>query len=847
MASRSARIWRSMADLIDHHAKGVLAGVVVAMIVLAAGFPLLKFETSENSLIGASSPTAQSYDYYQAHFGGETLVTMYSGPVARMFTPANQRQFVALEAALKKSGYVSRVITPLTAIELAKAELGVAPKLFAQAVIAHPHAKALEAKQLGIGAAGLIKAGKPIFSNPAYVNFLLHNPDGSIRNPLVPNFPNDHHAVLVVRLGSGLAIAQLGTAVAAVKAIVAAHPIPGYPTLTTGVPTLLTEINDYLHGGLSSLGGLAVLVMIAVLYLVFRARWRLLSLLVVACAAIVTFGLMGYTGIPLNLITISGLPILVGMGVDFAIQVHSRFEEEAMAPEERVGTPVARVLRHLGPLLGAAMVVAAAGFLALQASAVPLVRQFGAMLDVAIIAIFVVVVFVPLAALVLLQRRWDRRHPKPAEGEPAAPRKKHFGTLSLDEHGDPNGWLDSAARKLAVVARSVAIPVTIVALVFAGLGLALETKVPIETSPEKWVPQHGAAETSLVHLRAGIGTSDELDILVRGPNVTTTAVLTWMERFTAAEVKKYPDVFRNAANLPSLVSSLTKVPTDAASFKTLLPVVPPDIKFSFLSPNHQNAGMVYEITPVSLDRLNVVINQMDAAFAGHGPLAPPPGVTATPTGIAAVGVTLLNDVHSTRNVVTYLSLAIVALLLLLLFRSFVKMILLVTPVVIAIGLSSLIVYLLGVSLSPMTALTGPLVAAVGAEFAILMMGRYLEERALGSSPSESVRRGTARIGRAYLASGLTLIGGFAVLAASPFPLLSDFGIIVTVNTIVVLACALILIPPLLVWADEHHMLGHGAAIGAEAMATDEGEAEAPGPVPAPTGALPGTTPPPAPA
>ena len=40
------------------------------------------------------------------------------------------------------------------------------------------------------------------------------------------------------------------------------------------------------------------------------------------------FGLMGFLSLPLTMVTISGLPILIGLGVDFAIQFHSRFDEE---------------------------------------------------------------------------------------------------------------------------------------------------------------------------------------------------------------------------------------------------------------------------------------------------------------------------------------------------------------------------------------------------------------------------------------------------------------------------------------------------------------------------------------
>jgi hypothetical protein len=57
---------------------------------------------------------------------------------------------------------------------------------------------------------------------------------------------------------------------------------------------------------------------------------------------------------------------------------------------------------------------------------------------------------------------------------------------------------------------------------------------------------------------------------------------------------------------------------------------------------------------------------------------------------------------------------------------------------------------------------------------------------------------------------LTLIGGFAVLAASPFPLLRDFGIINALNALnalVALLSAQRILPPLLMRADRHARIG----------------------------------------
>src|SRR5690606_38686995 len=112
----------------------------------------------------------------------------------------------------------------------------------------------------------------------------------------------------------------------------------------------------------------------------------------------------------------------------------------------------------------------------------------------------------------------------------------------------------------------------------------------------------------------------------------------------------------------------------------------------------------------------------------------------------------------------------------------------------------------GRELSPLTSVTGPLVVAVCTELSVLVLARYVEERRRGRDPVTAVTVGAVRIGRAFVASGLTVVGGFAVLGLSSYPLLRDFGILVALDVVVALVCALTLLPPLLVWADTHAWL-----------------------------------------
>ena len=140
------------------------------------------------------------------------------------------------------------------------------------------------------------------------------------------------------------------------------------------------------------------------------------------------------------------------------------------------------------------------------------------------------------------------------------------------------------------------------------------------------------------------------------------------------------------------------------------------------------------------------------------------------------------------------------------FRSPVRAFLLMFPILLAVGLSATVVKLAGITVSPLTTVGSPLVIAICGEFASLILFRHLEERARGADPQEASDVAAARTGRAFFASSLTTVGGFAVLWFSPLPLLRDFGAIVAITIAIALLSAITVLPPLLVWADDHGLL-----------------------------------------
>jgi predicted RND superfamily exporter protein len=156
-----------------------------------------------------------------------------------------------------------------------------------------------------------------------------------------------------------------------------------------------------------------------------------------------------------------------------------------------------------------------------------------------------------------------------------------------------------------------------------------------------------------------------------------------------------------------------------------------------------------------------------------------------------------------RMEMTLIGIALVFAGLLLLFKlSIVRAAEAILPILLIIGWSSGIMYLLGIKYTPLTATMSALIIGIGVEFTVLLMMRYQEERRKGEAPVEAMSTAMTKIGRAVIASGLTVIGGFgALLIARDFIILRDFGVVTMINVAFALCSTLVVLPPLIVWGD----------------------------------------------
>lgn len=805
----------------------VLISFVVVTAILALGATNLEFATGQDSYLDDDDQIAIDNEALQSQFGGETIILLFQATgdadISDLYAEGNLAELERIETELRAIDEVYSVVAPLTTVRFSESiTSGVAPSgetiepspgtgALLSALEREPdeEAKAVRQADVTTTLARLGAVGERDLSNPAWVEFLLFGnqnvelvdgvpemPTGEdrvVRLSLQSTFPNLQTAVGGVLLEGNADLDTLSSGTQAVLDVAESAQLDGFDVVVTGSPVFLKDINDYLQGGMLTLGAIALAIMAVILLVMFRVRWRFLPLLSTVVGVMWGFALLGYIGIDLSLVTISGLPILIGLGIDFAIQVHNRIEEEAALDKDE--HPISETLANVGPALVAATLSAVVAFMALQLSQVPMIRDFGVMLAVGIVALVFCGIVLPTTVLGV--REYRSRTPSVKES-----RVERIVV-----------WLGGLPPKAAV-------PLVILsALLFVG-GVAMEGRFQIESDPVRWINQDTQTVRDLDTLEEATGFSSTLSVLVSANNVLDEDLTQVLHDFTT-----YAEGLDEVATSSSLTGTMAKIiavpgatelaPTSADAVAAAA-VMPDDIRKVLLSEDGTATQVNLRLAPGSLEDRAELVEVLEADLAERldaldlpedsillenlGPDEPP--VRATPAGLAVVGVGLLDNLSANRAVLTYLGLALSALYLLIRLQSLGRAALTLVPVGLAIGTSSVVIGAFGLTLSPLTTVSGPLVIASCTEFSVLITARYLEERQGGKSPKEASDHAARRTGRAFFTSAATTVGGFAVLIGSALPLLRDFGIIVTMNVTVALLAALVVMPPLLMWADE---------------------------------------------
>lgn len=819
------------------HARPVLAVAALLAIGAAVAATQLSTDAGTDTLVNRDSESYRATERVREVFGEEPVVVVAEGDLQELILTPNLGRLLRLEGCL--SGKVPKGAKPIPGpcTELAKlkpVQFLAGPGTFLnEAVIqideqlrrlaATVPPDQLREFLLQVAARyGITSA--PSISNPEFlasVVFDLHQARGTPKARLAYLFPNDHSTQIVLRLRPDLSDAERSEALRLIREAVydttprractykgqseACFGLHGAGTYTiTGAPVLVEGITGALKEALLILFAVAIVVMGIVLLLVFRSRWRLLPLAIALAAAALTFGLLDLFGGSLTIASIATLPILIGLVVDYAIQLQARFDEASAggaAPLEAARSAAGRA----GPTIAIACLATAAGFLALQLSPIPMVRDFGVLLIVGIALGLALALTVGFAALSL----------PVGKGRGGAPPLAGFFATAF-----PALAKRSWSNRVLGVALTHPRRVLAVGGALAVIGWGVGTQIDTVSDVQSLGPQGLREIKDLEKVQNATGVAGQLEVAVEAPDLSDPATIRWMADFKQRVLDENgfsgarpsclkAEICPGPALSDFLVDSKRKEQLKQSDIRATLRELPP-YDLEQLAPVNAKTGLPghiallsFGIRSQSLQGQQAVISRVRDAVGDPGaPGGPPAGVTVRFAGLPVITAAAASDLSSSRYWLTLAGLAAVALALLAAYRSFVRALVPLVPVLLATGWSSLVLWLSQIPLNPMSAALGALTIAIATEFSVILAARFREERSGGLAVPEAIGAAYARTGPAVLASAITVIAGFAVLIASDVSMLRDFGFVTVIDLGVALLGVMVALPAALTWLGE---------------------------------------------
>ncbi|MGY6500386.1 MAG: efflux RND transporter permease subunit [Acidimicrobiales bacterium] len=566
--------------------------------------------------------------------------------------------------------------------------------------------------------------------------------------------------------------------------------------------------------------GLSLLLIVVILALQFRrASDVILGLvgLVVSITWLFGFGVLlgpDYLGLvgAFTQVSIIIPVLLVGLGVDYAIHLNSRYREE-----RRHGLTAGRSANAAVRTVGGALVLATAatvlGFLTNLISPLPPLADFGIFTAVGVISAFVVMtLLVPSARNLLDTRRARRTRTWGASQAEVGPR---VGALAR-----VMGSTSVIAERAPKAALGVALALTLLATIGAS---QIETRF----SQDDFIPEESEIGQLLAAIESQFGGDiAEATYVVVDGDITDPALFNRMAAL-AIDLVDVPDVrvADGAAQVQSPVSALTTLaesdPALAGAFA--------DLGFDPATGADPEADLAtvfrtaFDASPVLMS--TVVTESLDTSVVSIGSRAGQDRASDLETAVVDATAPLRDAGAGTRVTSEFLVLEdtldaltasqaqgiaftlIAALLLLASYYGIVERrpligVITMVPSVAVVSWVLGTMWLLGYSFNVLTAMVASIGIGIGVPFGIHITHRFLEDRRRYDTIDEAISQTLTHTGGAMAGSAATTAAGFGVLVFASLIPIQQFGTIVAITILYSLAAAVLVQPSCLkLWAE----------------------------------------------
>jgi len=716
-----------VARLVNRHPKPVLAVMVLLAIAAIFCATLIPSQESSDQYIDKNSPTGIIYDTYSNRYGEDTYILVIQG--SDLSDPELLNDLLVLEQQIRRIDHVSSVVS------LAD-------------VVAANHGGTIPSTSAGV---------------TAIINAL---PEGT-KSTYIPDKQMSLAYVVIDQGVSSDTSAVVEPYV--VTAINEATLPPGVSIDITGNTPYNNQLADSLKTAFMTVIIACIVLMLIVLALLFsNMRYWFLPVILLVFGLFFMFGIMGLLQIPANDGALAAFPILLGLGIDYAVQFHSRFDEERR--KYGVDDALYTTITSTGPSVLIALAATALGFAAMYIAPIPMIHTFATVSILGISCCYLTTLFGFGALAHLL-----RYTPKPL----------HAGISGrlMPAYGEN-------VAKLAGKIAHHAVPVLIIAVTIAAVGISLDKDILIDMSEQSMVPSDLPAQLVSDKVTSVAGSFTPLPLYISGIDTTTVNGITWIDRMCTYLAGKNNEI-ASIDSLPALIRSKNNgiLPTNQADLDRILATIPPD-QLAAYRLDTTTSVVTISTTSMTVNQQCAFVDNIDNDIAW---LEPPAGAEITPTGDFTLYTSLTNQVKVSKDQMTLLGFILILIFLLLMYRTWVAATPLI-PLICVVGWNPLAMIVLGQNYNLLTAVLGSMTIGVGSEYTVLVMERYLEEVRAGGDPYKSRKEAVRKIGAAVTVSGLVTASGFSALLFAPFPILSSFGLATVFAVIFSLLGSILVMP-----------------------------------------------------
>ena len=578
--------------------------------------------------------------------------------------------------------------------------------------------------------------------------------------------------------------------------------------------------------GMAPLIGLAFLLIAALILLFMRTISDLLLTLAGLLMSIIWIvgaeGWLGPNGLgltgPPNSLTVMVPIIVIGLTVDYAIQIVSHYREQRVAGEGVLAAVRAGLGNVTVPLILAA-VTTIVSLLASLFSPIEIVGDFGIIAGLGVgMSLIVMLTLVPAGRMIIDRRREARgtlKEPRPIAS--ALPGVRRLA-----------GWLGRS------VTRKPAPYIVGVIVVTVGLGIAA-TDLESEFSIRDILPRGGALMTDMNTLDAAVGGSTEMaSILVKAEATETRTLLnlddladgfedeTRRPRAAAGPIQTSYELLVNDwisdsgepgdkydVELDTLFREASAgIQFDAAlmqEFIDKLEAKDPSVRHVLVNDPNGIDAMLLQFPAYSGEPSNtkVIQEEIEALWFGEDDT-----ITVTSESIISVTVTDSITERQTEAITTTVLAAftVLAVFFWVTVRQPALALIAVGPIVLVLICVLGTMSLLGIPYTIITSIITALSIGIGVDYTIHMIHRYREEYARARDPEKAAVQTLSTTGSALLGSALTTGLGLGVLVFSPLAASQQFGITAAITIIYSLIVSIVLVPPAMtVWGAYQNM------------------------------------------